>query len=81
MKFTQITLLLAIGLGTVSLAGAADAGCVKGAIIGGLAGHLVGHGAIGAAAGCAYGVHEDHKTRREQSEEGRSSSDQGGGRY
>jgi hypothetical protein len=32
-------------------------GCVKGAIVGGIVGHFVGHGGVGAAAGCAYGVH------------------------
>jgi outer membrane lipoprotein SlyB len=32
-------------------------GCIKGAIVGGIAGHLVGHGKLGAAAGCAYGMH------------------------
>ena len=36
-------------------------GCIKGAIVGGIAGHLVGHGKMGAAAGCAYGVHRAHQ--------------------
>ncbi|MEJ0094180.1 MAG: hypothetical protein WDN46_12315 [Methylocella sp.] len=75
-----------LSLGTVGLAGEAAArpGCIKGAIVGGIAGHLVGHGGLGAAAGCAYGVHERHNYDRQQSEEGRSSSvrhDDGGARY
>jgi hypothetical protein len=68
------------GVVAVGFAGQADArpgGCVKGAILGGIAGHFVGHhGAIGAAAGCAYGVHERHKYQRQ--EEGRSSYQQHG---
>ena len=49
-----------LGFAAVALTGQADArpgGCVKGAIVGGIVGHFVGHGGIGAAAGCAYGVH------------------------
>jgi hypothetical protein len=64
-----------IGLGALGLSGAANAGCIKGAIIGGIAGHLVGHGGIGSAAGCAYGAHESHRNDRQQMGEGRSSSD------
>ena len=63
--------------GFLSAAEARPGGCVKGAIVGGLAGHLVGHGGIGAAAGCAYGVHERHKYERQQMEQSRSSSNQG----
>ncbi|VTZ27661.1 conserved exported hypothetical protein [Methylocella tundrae] len=72
---------LLIGLGAAGFAGAAYArpgGCVKGAVVGGIAGHLVGHGIAGAAAGCAYGAHERHKYDRQQTGEGRSSSDQHG---
>lgn len=72
-----------LALGVVGLAGQADAGCIKGAIIGGIAGHFVGHGGLGAAAGCAYGVHENHKYDRQQMDEGRSSYDRqrDNGRY
>jgi hypothetical protein len=38
-------------------ADARPGGCIKGAIVGGIAGHFLGHGGMGAAAGCAYGVH------------------------
>lgn len=82
MKSAQITSLVAplmIGLGMICLSSAANAGCLKGAIVGGLAGHLVHHGMLGAAAGCAYGVHEEHKYDRDETGEGRSSSDQRGG--
>ena len=77
MRNTLIAAAL-IGLGSIGFAGAANAGCVKGAIIGGIAGHLVGHGGIGAAAGCAYGAHESHRDRQTTGE-GRSSSDGRGG--
>jgi hypothetical protein len=79
MTGTRIASLMApflIALGVAGFAGAAEAGCVKGAIVGGIAGHLVGHGALGAAAGCAYSVHEQHKSERQQTDEGRSSSQQ-----
>ncbi len=39
-------------------AGAADAGCLTGAVVGGVGGHYVGnHPLLGAAAGCAVGHH------------------------
>lgn len=82
MKSARITSLAAplmIGLGMIGFTSAANAGCLKGAIIGGLAGHLVHHGVLGAAAGCAYGAHEQNKYDREETGEGRSSSDQRGG--
>lgn len=41
----------------------AEAGCLKGALVGGIAGHFVGHGGLGAAAGCAYGVHKNRERR------------------
>lgn len=75
MKSTLIASFV-VALGLVCFAGEANAGCVKGAIIGGIAGHLVGHGGLGAAAGCAYGIHERHKYDRQQTDEGRSSYDQ-----
>ena len=64
-----------LGFAVIALAGQADArpgGCVKGAIVGGIVGHFVGHGGIGAAAGCAYGIHSRNSYDR-QNGEGRSS--------
>jgi uncharacterized protein YcfJ len=49
-------------------------GCAKGAIVGGLVGHFAGHTGMGAAAGCAYGLHKRHQYDRQ--DEGRSSSEQ-----
>jgi hypothetical protein len=60
----------------IALAGQADArpgGCMKGAIVGGIAGHFVGHGGIGAAAGCAYGIHRRNGYDGQSGYEGRSS--------
>jgi len=71
-----------VGIAAVCAAGSAEArpgGCLKGAIVGGIAGHFVGHGGVGAAAGCAYGVHRRHDYDRQEGGEGRSSSDQRGG--
>jgi len=49
---------LALALAIVSSAGAADAGCVKGAVVGGVAGHFAHHHALaGAAIGCVVGHH------------------------
>jgi len=67
-----------LGFAAIALAGQADArpgGCVKGAIVGGLVGHFVGHGGIGAAAGCAYGIHSRNRYDRQNGYEGRSSSE------
>lgn len=47
-------------------------GCIKGAIVGGIAGHFMGHGGIGAAAGCAYGMHRRNEYDRQRQETGRS---------
>lgn len=52
-------------------------GCIKGAIVGGIAGHFVGHGGLGAAAGCAYGMHRRKYYDREN--DGRSGYSQRGG--
>ena len=52
-------------------------GCIKGAIVGGIAGHFVGHGGLGAAAGCAYGMHRRKAYDRENG--GRSGYEQRGG--
>ncbi|MGA7385038.1 MAG: hypothetical protein WBW81_10260 [Methylocella sp.] len=57
---------------------AAARGCIKGAIVGGIAGHFLGHGGMGAAAGCAYGMHRQ-KVDREKENVGRSSYEQRGG--
>ena len=61
-------------LGFIGQAEARPGGCIKDAIVGGIAGHFVGHGGLGAATGCAYGMHERHKYNRQQ--ERRSSSQQ-----
>ena len=55
-----------LGFAVIALAGQADArpgGCVRGAIVGGIVGHFVGHGGMGAAAGCAYGIHRRKRLR------------------
>jgi hypothetical protein len=54
-------------------------GCIKGAIVGGIAGHFMGHGGLGAAAGCAYGMHRRKAYDRENQYDGRSSYEQRGG--
>ena len=64
------------GFAAIAFAGQADArpgGCVKGAIVGGIVGHFVWHGGIGAAAGCAYGIHRRNSDDRQNGYEGRSS--------
>ena len=71
-----------LGFASIALSGQADArpgGCVKGAIVGGIVGHFVGHGGMGAAAGCAYGVHRRNSYDRQDGTEGRSSYEQRGG--
>ena len=65
-----------LGFAAIAFAGQADArpgGCVKGAVVGGIVGHFVGHGGMGAAAGCAYGIHRRNSYDRQDSFEGRSS--------
>jgi hypothetical protein len=61
-------------------ADALPGGCLKGAIVGGIAGHVVGHGGIGAAAGCAYGMHRRKTYDRENGYDGRSGYEQRGGK-
>jgi hypothetical protein len=73
--------LTILGFAAVALTGQADArpgGCVKGAIVGGIVGHFVGHGGIGAAAGCAYGVHRRNSYDHQDGTEGRSSYERRG---
>ena len=53
-------------------ADARPGGCVKGAIVGGIVGHFVGHGGVGAAAGCAYGIHRRNEYDRDNLRDGRS---------
>jgi uncharacterized protein YcfJ len=53
-------------------ADARPGGCVKGAIVGGIAGHFIGHGGVGAAAGCAYGIHRRNEYDRDNLRDGRS---------
>ncbi len=60
--------LSAISIGTQ--AEAQPGGCIKGAIIGGIAGHFMHHSGIGAAAGCAWGMHRRSEYNRQT--EGRS---------
>ena len=62
MKVIAIT-AAAAGLAALAFTVPAEAGCLKGAIVGGIAGHFVGHGGLGAAAGCAYGVHRNREQR------------------
>jgi uncharacterized protein YcfJ len=60
----------------IALAVSAEArpsGCIKGALVGGIAGHFLGHGGVGAAAGCAYGMHRRKEFDRERQDGGRSS--------
>ncbi|MEA2860522.1 MAG: hypothetical protein QOC72_2561 [Methylobacteriaceae bacterium] len=60
----KVIAIAAAALGFAALATApAEAGCLKGALVGGIAGHFVGHGGLGAAAGCAYGVHRNREQR------------------
>lgn len=40
-----------------SSAGAADAGCLGGAVVGGVGGHFVHHPVLGAVGGCVVGHH------------------------
>jgi uncharacterized protein YcfJ len=71
-----------LSFAAIALAGQADArpgGCVRGAIVGGIVGHFVGHGGLGAAAGCAYGIHRRNSYDRQEGHEGRSSYEQRGG--
>ncbi len=69
--------LFCVAAMTFAFPGDANArGCIKGAIVGGIAGHFLGHGGIGAAAGCAYGVHQKSYDREN---DGRSSYEQRGG--
>ncbi len=49
---------LAVAMSMIGGAGAANAGCLGGAVVGGVAGHVAGHHTLlGAAAGCAVGHH------------------------
>ena len=58
--------LFCVAAMTFAFPGDANArGCIKGAIVGGIAGHFLGHGGIGAAAGCAYGMHRRKSYDRE----------------
>jgi uncharacterized protein YcfJ len=72
--------LFCVAAMTFAFPGEAKAGgCIKGAIVGGIAGHFLGQGGIGAAAGCAYGVHRRKSFDRENRNEGRSSYEHRGG--
>src|ERR1700730_1111242 len=72
--------LFCVAAMTLAFPGDAKAGgCIKGAIVGGIAGHFLGHGGVGAAAGCAYGMHRRKAYDRENGNEGRSGYEQRGG--
>ncbi len=65
MKTKLLSLSLMISL--ASVAGASNAGCLKGALIGGVAGHVAHHHAlVGAAAGCVIGHHMSKKKEHQQ---------------
>ncbi|MGB6175260.1 MAG: hypothetical protein WBF43_02725 [Methylocella sp.] len=69
-----------LGFAAIPLASQADArGCIKGAIVGGIVGHFAGHGGLGAAAGCAYGMHRRNSYDRHDGTAGRSSYERRGG--
>ena len=55
MKRTLMALSAAAIL--ASGAGAADAGCLGGAVVGGVGGHFVHHPVLGAVGGCVVGHH------------------------
>jgi len=57
------TAAAAVGFAALAFSAPAQAGCLKGALLGGIAGHYVGHGGVGAAAGCAYGMHKNRERR------------------
>lgn len=79
MKTKLISLSLLISLASVT--GAANAGCLKGALVGGAAGHFAHHHSLaGAAVGCAVGHHMSKKKAREQlQQDNRYNGQQGGG--
>ena len=55
MKRAIVGLSMAAAL--VSTAGAANAGCLGGAVVGGVGGHFVHHPVLGAVGGCVVGHH------------------------
>ena len=66
MRKTAIVAAFGLLIVTGSVQGAQAKGCIKGAVVGGVAGHLAGrHTVLGAAAGCAIGVHEAHKQAKQ----------------
>jgi hypothetical protein len=71
-KFVIPVICAFAAIGFVFPADARPGGCVKGAIVGGIAGHFVGHGGLGAAAGCAYGIHRRNEYNRDNPRDGRS---------
>jgi outer membrane lipoprotein SlyB len=64
---SRIAVPLAALLVVGSLAGPAEAGCIKGAAVGAVAGHFAHHHAVlGAIAGCAIGHHLAVKAREQK---------------
>ena len=60
-KSTLLGIPVVLTLAFAPLAGEAK-GCLKGGAVGGVAGHVAGkHGVLGAAAGCAIGMHQASK--------------------
>jgi hypothetical protein len=62
-KMKAIGITAAAAFAALAFSAPAEAGCLKGALVGGIAGHFVGHGGVGAAAGCAYGMHRSREQR------------------
>ncbi|PZR61044.1 MAG: hypothetical protein DLM71_09225 [Chloroflexi bacterium] len=77
--FLVSTILVLAAIASLGQADARPGGCVRGAIVGGIVGHFVGHGGLGAAAGCAYGIHKRNSYDRSDDSEGRSSYERRGG--
>jgi hypothetical protein len=58
--------LAVVSAALLMAAGAANAGCGKGAIAGGVIGHVAGkHGVAGAAIGCVVGHHAEKKKQKQ----------------
>ncbi len=63
----KLNMWVAGTVAALSLGGAANAGCLGGAVVGGVAGHFAGHHALlGAGAGCVAGHYlaRRHHNRR-----------------
>ena len=66
MKRLSLIVAAAVAVGSLP-AGAAQAGCLGGAVVGGVAGHYAGrHTLVGAAGGCVVGHHLAAQKKRER---------------